>query len=63
MSPIDYCNSLCANLPLYLMDGLQKIQNTAARIISRTRKFDHITPVMQNLHWLPVQYRIMFKIL
>ena len=40
-----------------------RIQNTAARIISRTRKFDHITPVMQNLHWLPVQYRTMFKIL
>ena len=36
---------LYANLPLYLIDRMQKIQNTAARIISRTHKFDHITPV------------------
>ena len=50
-------------LPLYLINRLQKIQIIAARIISRTRKFDHITPVMQTLHWLPKQYRFMFEIL
>ena len=42
---------------------LQYVQNTAARIITRTRKFDHITPVLADLHWLPVSYRIVFKIL
>ena len=42
---------------------LQYVQNTAARIITRTRKFDHITPVLCDLHWLPVSYRFVFKIL
>ena len=42
---------------------LQYVQNTAARIVTQTRKFDHITPVLFDLHWLPVSYRIVFKIL
>ena len=42
---------------------LQHVQNTAARIVTQTRKFDHITPVLFDLHWLPVSYRIVFKIL
>ena len=63
MSQIDRSSFLYANLLLYLIDRLQKIQNTAESIISQTRKFDHITPVVQNLHWLPVQHIIMFKIL
>jgi hypothetical protein len=39
------------------------LQNTAARLISRKRKHEHITPVLVSLHWLPVQYRIKYKIL
>ena len=42
---------------------LQYVQNTAARIITQTRKFHYITPVLSDLHWLPVSYRIVFKIL
>ena len=42
---------------------LQYAQNTAARIVNQTRTFDHITPVLFDLHWLPVSYRIVFKIL
>ena len=43
---------------------LQRIQTMAARLISLTRKFDHITPILRdNLHWLPVDQRIHFKIL
>ena len=42
---------------------LQRAKNSAARLITRTKKFDHITPVLQQLHWLPVIYRIKFKIL
>ena len=42
---------------------LQYVQNTAARIITRTRKFDHITSVLSDLHWSPLSYRIVFKIL
>ena len=42
---------------------LQRIQNIAARLISGTRSTDHITPILKNLHWLPVEARINFKIL
>ena len=42
---------------------LQRIQNMAARLITDTMKFDHINPVLYNLHWLPVNFRIQFKIL
>ena len=41
---------------------LQTIQNSAARLITRTHKFDSITPVLRNLHWLPIEKRIIFKI-
>ena len=37
--------------------------NTAARILIRTKKFDHITPVLASLHWLPVKARADFKVL
>ena len=42
---------------------LQHVQNTAARIVTQTRKFYHITPVLFDLHWLPFSSRIVFKIL
>ena len=62
-SHIDYCNSLLFGLPDYHILPLQRIQNSAARLISRTRKFDRITPVLRSLHWLPVSQRIVFKVL
>ena len=43
------------------MKRLQAVQNTAARIISGTRKYDSITPVLRALHWLPVHQRVIFK--
>ena len=45
-----------------LLRRLQSVQNAAARFITGTRKYDHITPVLRNLHWLPVRQRIIFKI-
>ncbi len=45
------------------LDSLQLIQNAAARILTRTRKSEHITPVLRSLHWLPVTFRIDFKVL
>ena len=44
------------------MRRLQSVQNAAARFITGTRKYDHIMPVLRNLHWLPVRQRIIFKI-
>ena len=60
---IDQCNSLLYGLPEYDIAKLQRIQNSAARLVTRTRLYDHITPVLHQLHWLPVKYRIMYKIL
>ena len=62
-SRLDYANSLLYGLPQTLMSRLQRVQNTAARLITRTRRTDHITPVLVSLHWLPVEYRPKFKLL
>ncbi|KAK0154829.1 hypothetical protein N1851_002861 [Merluccius polli] len=51
------------HLPGRSLQRLQHIQNSAARILMRVRKYDHITPVLQSLHWLPVHLRIEYKIL
>ena len=62
-SRLDYCNSLLYGLPKYQICKLQRVQNTAARLITNTRKYDHISPVLYELHWLSVFYCIYFKIL
>ncbi|XP_041466248.1 uncharacterized protein LOC121416805 [Lytechinus variegatus] len=62
-SQIDYCNSFLINLPASHLSKLQHIQNTAARLITRTRKHEHITPILLSLHWFPIPQRIQFKVL
>ena len=42
---------------------LQLVQNAAARILTRTKGFEHITPVLASLHWLPIKFCIDFKVL
>ena len=61
-SRLDYCNSVLYNLPAYQIKKIQRVQNTAARLIYRLSKFCHITPVLRELHWLPVNSWIQFKI-
>ena len=58
---LDYCNALYVNLPLCKMNKLQYVQNTATRVICAIAKFDHITPVLKSLLWLPVKYRCDYK--
>ena len=64
---MDHCNAI-----LYLLYGLSKVlslnrlqlvQNRAARIVTSTKKYEHVTPSLIDLHWLPVEYRIIYKIL
>ena len=62
-SRLDYANSLLYGIPDYLMDRLQKVQNSVARFIQKTNRRDHITPVLIHLHWLPVEYRVRYKII
>ena len=62
-SRLDYCNAMLYVLPDSKINRLQRIQNIAARIVTRTRRDAHITPILKQLHWLPVKGRILFKIL
>lgn len=62
LSHIDYGNSLLAGLPAKSLHPLKKVQNAAARVITGARMRDLMTPHLRDLHWLPVPYRIDFKI-
>ena len=55
-SRLDYCNSLFRGLSCFNQHKLQSIQNTLARIVT-----NHVTPILKQLHWLPVKYRYIFK--
>lgn len=46
-----------------MIQRLQYVQNPAARLLTGSRKYDHITPILKDFHWLPVKQRIIFKIL
>ena len=62
LSKIDYCNALLSNISQANIKRLQKIQNSAAKLVFRAKKYDHVQPLLIELHWLPVEARIKFKI-
>ncbi len=55
---LDYYNALLHGLPSKQIKRLQGVQNSAAWLVTDTRKYDHITPVLIELHWLPMEQRI-----
>ena len=62
-SRLDNGNALLYGLPDFQIQRLQRIQNTVARILTRTKKHEHISPVIKSLHWLSISKRIELKIL
>ena len=62
VSNIDSYNSLLSGLPKHLIDKLQHLLNAAPRLIMVSNKYDSITPILKELHWLPIEQRIIFKI-
>ena len=63
ITKMDYCNGLLFGITAKQIRRLQVIQNTAARIVTRSKPRDHITPILFDLHWLPFPERIHFKVL
>ncbi len=53
----------CYVVVLHLNKQATDSTNAAARVLTRSRKYDHITPILQSLHWLPIKFRISYKIL
>ena len=60
---LDYCNGVLFGVPKKNLDRLQYVQNCAARVLTHTKPWQHITPTLIHLHWLPVKSRISYKVL
>ena len=62
-SRLDNGNCLLYGISDQLLTKLQRVQNAAARLITKTKKQDHVTAVLIDLHWLPIKQRIEYKLL
>ena len=62
LSKLSYCNSVLVGLSKTLTICLQSVVNAAARLVMRKHKYDHITPILSELHWLGIERRIEFKV-
>ena len=59
LSRLDYCNSLLAGCPKYLLSKFQNVQNNTVRLIFRTTRSAHA--MLHSLHWLPIEQRVEYK--
>ena len=62
LSKLDYCNSLLCGSPQFILDKLQRGQHSAARLVMKSQKCDHVQPLLRSLHWLPVHSGIDHRI-
>ena len=62
LSRLDYGNALLAGCPKILIDKLQRVRNSAAKLVFKAKKRDHVSPLLQSLHWLPIEARIKYKL-
>lgn len=63
ISRLDYCNSVLSGCSTSLLSKLQRLQNRAARLVLDAPKYSPSTPLLKQLHWLPVRLRVEYKIL
>ena len=61
-SRIDYCNAIFSGLSNYNVCRLQRMQNAIARVVVNDYSRLHVSEILQSLHWLPIQFRIDYKI-
>ena len=60
-SKMFYCSSVWSNTSVTKINKLEAIQNFAARIVTRSRKFDHITPILKQLRWMQVKDHLFYR--
>ena len=62
LSRVDYCNAMLARLPTSILAPLQRVLNAAAHFVAGATSRTHVSGIMKSLHWLPIAYRIRFKL-
>ena len=62
LSRLDYCSAVLAGLPSSSLAPLQRVLHAAVRLVTGLGPRDHITGTIMELHWLPIEHRVKFKL-